>query len=100
MNQSQGERVKMEKTLPTTERVFTSQDYAGFRAMQVCVVADATDKEILDHCNADNPQQVTGGWHSVVNSLEDCKRLGINDNGVPGPCANVPGRIHKIVICM
>ena len=82
------------------ERVFTSLLWAGFRAMQVCVLPDTTDTEILLHCNKTNPQNVANGWHSVVRTEEDCERLHINKNAVPGNCNDCPGRKHMIVVCM
>lgn len=68
--------------------------------MQVCAIADVTDEEILSACNSENPQMVSGGWHSVVRSAEDCKRLGLNANAVPGDCVECKGRKHFIAVCM
>jgi len=82
------------------QRVATALEYAGLRATQVCVVADATDEEILAHCNSTNPQGVSGGWHSVVRTIEDCDRLGVDHVAVPGDCEDCPGRKHMIAVCM
>lgn len=82
------------------ERVFTSLQWAGFRAMQVCVLPDATDVEILAHCNKTNPQLVTNGWHSVIHTEEDCERLHIDKNAIPCACIDCPGRKHMIVVCI
>ena len=89
-----------EVKLPTDERVFVVEGYHGFRAQRVCVVADVTDEEILAACNKENPQLVTGGWHSVIRSKQDCERLGVDEAGVPGPCVECKGRIHMLAICM
>ena len=82
------------------QRVLVTMPYAGFRAMQLCAVADATDEELLAECNKDNPQLVTGGWHHIIRSLEDCKKHGINENAVPGDCVECKGRKHFIAVCM
>ena len=90
-----------EKKIPTGEdRVFVTLPFAGLRAMQVCVVDDATDEEILKVCNKQNPQLVARGWHTVVRSEEHAEELGVDPAAKPGPCADVQGRIHKIVLCM
>lgn len=92
---------KEEVKLPgADERVFISLEYAGFRAMQVCVVADATDEEILEKCNRDNPQRVSGGWHTVVRSAEHAVECNVDSVAAPGQCQECPGRLHKIVLCM
>jgi len=82
------------------QRVCVTLPFAGFRAMQVCCVEDATDDEILKVCNAENPQMVTGGWHTVVKSKEHARELGVNDSAAPGDCVECPGRKHKIALCM
>lgn len=82
------------------ERIITTMPFAGLRAMQVCAVADVTDEELLAFGNKDNPQMVTGGWHHVVRSVKDCKKLGVNENAVPGDCKECPGRKHFILVCM
>ena len=91
----------MPTPMPTEgQRIITTLPYAGFRAMQVCVMAEVPEEEILAHCNADNPQLVTGGWHTVVRSAEHAKECGVDENAEPGPCADCPGRMHRIVLCM
>lgn len=82
------------------QRVLVTMPYAGLRAMQVCVVEDATDEEILAVCNSENPQIVLGGWHTVVRSIEHAKRCGVDEVSAPGKCAECSGRLHKIVLCL
>lgn len=87
--------------LPSKEqRVFVVKGYNGFRAQQVCVLPEATDEEILKACNAENPQLVTGGWHTVVRDEEHAKELGVDETAAPGKCVECEGRLHKIAICM
>jgi len=82
------------------QRVLVTLPYAGFRAMQVCVVEEATDEEILKICNRENPQLVNGGWHTVVKSKKHAKECGVDENSAPGKCEDCPGRLHKIILCM
>lgn len=88
------------------QRVCVTMPYAGLRAMQVCVVEDATDEEILKVCNEENPQMVSRGWHTVVRTEEQVKKEDIGckegwgDSALPGKCVECPGRLHIIVLCM
>lgn len=82
------------------QRVFVVEGYHGFRAQQVCVVPEATDEEILEACNRENPQLVTGGWHTVVRDKEHARELGVDECAAPGNCVECPPRLHKIVLCM
>ena len=75
-------------------------EYAGFRAMTVCCVKDATDEEILSHCNKTNPQRTEGGWHTVINSEEDCTKNDVDKGAKPGQCVECPERVHKSVLCL
>jgi len=68
--------------------------------MQVCVVADASDSEILEVCNRENPQMVTGGWHTIVRDKAHARQIGVDECAAPGDCVECPGRKHKIAICM
>jgi len=90
-----------EMTLPKADdRVFISMEFAGFRAMQVCVLPEVPDDEILAFCNAHNPQMVSGGWHTVVRSKKHAEECKVDAGAAPGNCVECPGRIHKIVLCM
>jgi len=73
---------------------------AGFRAMQVCVLPEVQDAEILEVCNRENPQQVSGGWHTVVRDKEHAAECEMDSIAAPRQCTDCPGRIHKIVLCM
>jgi len=81
------------------QRVFMTGVFT-IRGTQVCVVADATDEEILEVCNREDPQLCTGGWHTVVRDGEHARELGVDECAAPGPCANCPGRLHKIVVTL
>ncbi len=71
-------------------RVLTTRPVVGFALMQVCAVLDATDTEILAHCNAANPAGTEQGWVAVV-------RVG---QGGPVPCSSHPDtRVHLLVEC-
>jgi hypothetical protein len=84
------------------QRVCVTMPWAGFRAMQVCVVEDATDEEILEVCNKENPQLVTGGWHTVVRTKNQASGLTSSgdESPLPGKCKDCPGRLHMIVLCL
>ncbi len=63
--------------------------------MQVCCVKDATDKEILDVCNKENPSGATAGWSIVIREGSELH----GDNMVPVQCKDHSDRIHVIVVC-
>ena len=64
----------------------------GIATMQICAQKDATDEEILNVCNAENPSGTKDGWSSVVR--KDVEHY-------PGPvrCADNKDRLHFIVTC-
>ena len=64
----------------------------GVATMQVCVQKDATDEEILDVCNVENPSGVTGGWSEVVRKNEDRYQGAVQ-------CEDHVDRLHLIVTC-
>jgi len=82
------------------QRIITTLPFAGLRAMQICVMEGVSDEEILAHCNSDNPQKVTGGWHTVVRDTAHARELGVDEVAAPGKCVECAGRWHKIAICM
>ena len=82
------------------QRVLVTMPYAGFRAMQVCVMEGVPDDEILSICNAENPQLVSGGWHTIVRDAAHAAELGVDTTAAPGKCVECPGRWHKIALCM
>lgn len=71
------------------ERVIVTQMMVGICHMQVCCMRDATDDEILDVCNAQNPSGTSCGWASVVREGED----------KPVVCQQDEGRLHVLVAC-
>jgi len=74
-------------------KVVVSRNYNGLCSMQVCVEPDATDEEILNVCNTENPSGTKGGWSHVVR--EDKEHPHRN----PTPCLQDEGRIHILVDC-
>jgi hypothetical protein len=67
------------------DRVTITQPAIGICHMQVCVVADATDEEILKVCNEQNPAGTERGWVTVR-----ADRV---------PCEVYSGRLHVMVVC-
>lgn len=77
-------------------RVVVMRVTAGLAGMQVCAVDDATDAEILEVCNRENPSGV-GPWSGVVRQVDDAR--GINERHLPVPCAARRHRTHFMVWC-
>lgn len=75
------------------ERVITTKPVQGLCHMQVCAVADATDEEILSHCNRDNPSGTSNGWCSVVRDDKE------HPQANPVVCSEHPDRRHFLVAC-
>ena len=79
------------------ERVEVTLNMVGLLRMQVCAVDDATDEEILEVCNRENPP--TGDlsearWQRVVRGGHPNDI----DGDAPGPCEEYPGRTHFLVV--
>lgn len=53
------------------DKVVITKRWLGLGGMQVCASRDATDKEILAVCNADNPAAIEAGWSTVVRSVDE-----------------------------
>lgn len=70
-------------------RVIVTNPVIGLCFMQVCAVEDATEEEILRVANRENPSGTSNGWSSIVRD---------EPNG-PGPCAEINGRIHYLLVC-
>jgi hypothetical protein len=70
----------------------------GLIAMQVCAISDATDQEILDVCNRENPAGTTNGWGRVVRSVEP-DEWAVNETSLPVPCGDDATRTHFLVTC-
>jgi len=79
------------------KRVEVTRCWTGLCSMQVCAIPDATDEEILEICNKENPSGTEAGWGKVIREIEDV--LGENKGMLPGPCKDFPGRIHYLVFC-
>ena len=73
-------------------RVEMTRFMCGLIYMQVCAVPDATDEEILEVCNRENPSGTTAGWTRVVRDTSDVRKA-------PGPCEEYPTRTHFLVSC-
>ena len=53
------------------KRVEITNMAVGICYMQVCTVLDATDEEILEICNYQNPSGTKQGWTKVIRKEED-----------------------------
>jgi hypothetical protein len=73
------------------KRVIVTLPMVGIAGMQVCAVASATDQEILEVCNAENPAGTSKGWSQVLRDPADSQ--------APVVCASHPDRMHFIVYC-
>ena len=78
-------------------RVVTMQPFFTMIGMRVCACSDATDDEILAHCNRDNPSGTSAGWTSVVRATDGS--LFREANKAPVQCADDPTRTHFVVLC-
>lgn len=76
------------------KRVVITRPICGIAHMQVCAVKDATDEEILEVCNRENPSGTSNGWTSVIRS--DCEFWGPT---APVACQSEPERMHFMVAC-
>lgn len=72
-----------------SERVVITKSILGICHMQVCAERDATDVEILDVCNRDNPSGTSLGWCEVIRE----------GKGRPIACADDATRTHFLVVC-
>ena len=77
---------------PELARVIVTAPILGICHMQVCAVADASEVEILEVCNRENPSGTTNGWAHVCRECEDEKQR-------PVPCQNDSTRLHILVSC-
>jgi hypothetical protein len=80
---------RKKKVAPPLDRVSITCPVIGLCFMQACAVADATDEEILEVCNRENPSGTTGGWSCII------KR----GKGKPVKCADYPDRMHYLIEC-
>ena len=76
------------------KRVVVTQPMIGICYMQVCAVTDASDEEILEVANKENPAGTRNGWSEVARENNE------DENLRPVDCDdNVSSRKHFIVIC-
>ena len=75
------------------KKVEITSTFVGICHMQVCVARDATDEEILEVCNRENPSGTTNGWSQVVREDEERPQM------EPVQCQDDPNRIHLLVAC-
>ncbi len=80
------------------ERVVVTREMIGVCWMSICAVDDATDEEILEVCNRENPSGTTGGWGRVIREKTEFSSLE-NENIRPVPCSQEQGRTHFIISC-
>ena len=71
-------------------RVEVTKPFCNLYTMQVCAVEDATEEEILEVCNTENPSGTSQGWCSVDKTD--------SDSG-PVACDKHKGRVHYLVYC-
>lgn len=78
-----------------TRAMMSSKDWGVFALayMQVCAEADASDEEILETCNRENPAGTSNGWTTVVRDNE--KEPDLN----PKVCSDHSDRLHLLVVC-
>jgi hypothetical protein len=84
------------------QRVMLTGMYAGLFACQVCVVPDATDEEILEACNREDPRTEGFSWVRVIRTQKDIDELKLRtpdrSSALPGTCVECPPRIHMVVM--
>jgi len=73
-------------------RVVVINPFNNVYTMQVCAVADATDKEILAVCDSKNPSGTSDGWGTVVRAKGKYA-------GGPVTCEDHSNRQHFLVTC-
>jgi hypothetical protein len=77
------------------DRVVVTCPFLGICHMQVCAERDATDEEILEVCNRENPAGTINGWSHVIRQEDE-----YNDKkSLPVQCADDPSRMHFLVAC-
>ena len=74
------------------DKVIVSRSMIGICHMQVCVEHNATDKEILEVCNGENPAGTSKGWTTVLRK---------DNKFTEGPvqCKDYKDRTHFLVAC-
>lgn len=80
------------------DRVVVTKAFMNIVSMQVCAVSDATDEEILDVCNKNNPSGTSNGWAEVVRFADE-ENIFKTENKLPVVCADDEERRHFVVLC-
>ena len=80
------------------DKIIITRSALGLAAMQVCCEKNATDEEILEVCNTNNPSGTEQGWNIVLSSKEDADRVEMSGSA-PVVCGVYPERLHKIILC-
>jgi hypothetical protein len=80
------------------KRVIITQPIFGICYMQVCAEADASDEEILEVCNSENPSGTTNGWAEVIRTVEEEHNYRI-PNFQPVQCSEYSDRQHFLIVC-
>lgn len=75
------------------DRIEIINPFLGICHMQVCAEQDATNEEILQVTNRENPSGTSNGWVEVAR--EDYK----DENLRPVMCGDYENRKHFILIC-
>ena len=75
------------------KRVEITRMMLGICHMQVCAMHDATDEEILDVANAENPAGTTNGWVKVCRDDEE------DEDKRPVVCEDDIDRRHFLLVC-
>ena len=74
-------------------RVIVTNPMIGLIHMQVCAVKDATDEEMLEVANKENPAGTSNGWGIVLRGSAE------HENQRPVQCDSHPDRLHFILVC-
>ena len=86
-------KIKIMEIIDKEKKVIVTRPMIGLCHMQVCAVADATDEEILEVANFENPAGTSGGWMEVIREDYEDKSL------KPVICDDDKERKHFILIC-
>ena len=83
------------------DRVIVTRAIMDIYTMQVCADKDATDEEILQVANKDNPSGTSNGWCRVCRKSEDHPDHPANEGKTLGPvqCAVNSYRLHILLTC-
>lgn len=80
------------------ERIIITKPIVNICTMQVCAIKDATDEEMLEACNRENPSGTNNGWSQVIRAVDE-ENMFKGKNKQPVICKDHPDRIHFLVLC-